>query len=193
MMRSRWLSGALLVASVGCGGAADPLPELVSAELYDSEVRVSGDTALPARAVLQRDPTGQVFLVLRGYTGEDGGVRHWEQRIEIRLAISVVENAVVLNDREQSHIIVEQPLTAGMGEPVLVLGMEGDGAFEGSVAADVEEDATGATRRIEATFGGVLEAVECDADSGADPVTLGTAEFPCTATELGVTLGQPPA
>lgn len=194
-MRTRMLATLILCALSGCVGSDrlgnDPFPNFVSADLFRAQVRVDGDEALPARALLQRSSTGDVSLFLRGYYVEEGEVHHWNPQCELRISIASENGEIVLDDVTRSHLALQGLARLEMGNPVLAMSFDDGRAFEGTLSADIQDDSTGAIHRIEVEIGGVLEAVECSPDSGTEPVTLGTMEFPCTAFELGA-LTVPP-
>lgn len=186
---------ALVMGLCGCAGSSgDPLPGLTPRDLYDSTVTVGTDE-FPARAVLRRHASGDLVFALRGYQAEAAGVRSWEQRAELVLAIAEDPTGdLSLSNPEISGMFLERPLESGLGSPSLTLVIGQDGTFTGELAADVLNADTGGSHRAFAVFAGVLEQVECVPESGSAPVTLGsTVSLACTETELGMTFGAGPS
>lgn len=201
-----WRIGALIslgIAFAGCVAERDaPVDSnLRPADSYVATVLIEGE-AVPARAVLQRHPSGATTFHLRGYLAQTEGVISWYQVVDVYLNIASAppNGRLTIVSPEVSVVILNQtPLERGFSDPSLELTIDDTGIFAGVVSATIAEtdevgELTSITRRVTLTFSGELEAIECDPESGVAPIEFaGGATLACTTTDLQGTLSVPPA
>ena len=194
---------ALVLSSTACfaGGEAPIGPELSPAEAYSATVLVDGG-ALPARAVLQRHPSGATTFHLRGYLSQPEGVLSWYQVVDVYLNIASAPPSgrlTIVSPDVSVVILNETPLERGFADPSGELTIDEAGRFAGVVSATIAEtdevgELTSVTRRVTLTFSGDLEAIECDPESGVAPIAFaGGATLACTTADLQGTLSVPPS
>jgi hypothetical protein len=185
----------------GCAASGDPLPPLMSRELFTATASMNGQD-FAARAALMEAQDGSLAFGLLAYGTEESGVQYADRVLQISMYVSVSADAVP----DAARLIFREdfvPASVGTRSGSLVtdapaafeLEVHDDGAFHGTISGEMIDADTSAVTAFQVAFEGVLEGVDCDVNAGGagELMLTDVVQLECTSDEFAATLSHPPA